>query len=156
MQIEQQNFHIAQFNVARMLAPLDDPLMQDFVNALQPINAIADGSPGFVWRLKDDSGDATAIQAFADETILINMSVWSTLEALKSFVYESNHLTFLRDKNRWFMPYGKPNLVLWWVEQDKLPTLADGTERLEMLSRDGPGPQAFTFANVYPPNQGED
>ena len=155
MQIEQRNFHIAQFNVAKMIASLDHPLMRDFVNALQPINAIADSSPGFVWRLKDDSGDATAIQAFADETILTNMSVWATLDALKRFVYESSHLKFLRDKKKWFMPYGKPNLVLWWVEQDKLPTLADGKDRLEMLSRNGPGPEAFTFANVFPPNEGE-
>lgn len=142
-------YHIAQFNVAKMVARLDDPIMQGFVDALEPINTMADNSPGFVWRLQDDSGDATSIQVFGDESILVNMSVWESLEAVKEFVYRSTHVNFLRDKKKWFGPLSGPNLVLWWVEQGHMPTVAEGKQRLEMLRSSGPSPQAFTFSRAF-------
>ena len=143
-------FHIAQFNVAKMVAPFDAPVMQGFVDALKPINAIADNSPGFVWRLQDDSGDATSIQAFEDGAILVNMSVWESLDALKKFVYKSKHLDFLRIKKNWFEPLPGPNLVLWWIEQSRTPTIAEGKRRLDLLSSNGPSPVAFTFFQPFP------
>lgn len=149
-------FHIAQFNVAKMVVPLSDPVMQGFVDALQPINAIADNSPGFVWRLQDDSGDATAIQAFEDETILVNMSVWADLSALQEFVYRTRHLQLLRDKKKWFAPYDKANLVLWWIEQGDTPTVAEGKRRLDILSRNGATREAFTFSTPFISPQSND
>ena len=143
-------FHIAQFNVAKMVAPFDAPVMQGFLNALKPINMIADNSPGFVWRLQDDRGDATSIQAFEDEAMLVNMSVWESLDALKKFVYKSKHLDFLRNKENWFEPLPEPNLVLWWIEQGHTPTIAEGKRRLDLLGSDGPSPVAFTFSEPFP------
>ena len=143
------NYHIAQFNVARMIASLDDSVMRGFVDGLEPINTMADESPGFVWRLKDDSGDATSIQAFGDEAILVNMSVWKSLDSLKRFVYRSAHLDFLRKKEAWFQPLGGPSLVLWWIQQDHIPTVAEGKQRLEMLGARGPSQEAFTFSQSF-------
>ncbi len=125
--------------------------MQDFVDGLVTINAVADASPGFIWRLKDDSGDATAVQALADETILINMSVWASPDALKDFVYGSEHLQYLRNKKKWFAPYGVPNLVLWWVKRMYIPTVAEGKERLHILTSNEPCPEAFNLATVFMP-----
>lgn len=144
------NYHIAQFNVARMIASLDDSVMQGFAKGLEPINNMADESPGFVWRLKDDNGDATSIQAYEDEAILVNMSVWESLDALKQFVYRSAHLDFLRKKAAWFKPLAGPSLVLWWIQQGHIPTLAEGKQRLEMLGVCGPSQDAFTFAQSFP------
>lgn len=144
------NYHIAQFNVARMVASLDDSVMQGFVDGLEPINTMADESPGFVWRLKDDSGDATSIHAFEDKAVLVNMSVWKSLDALKRFVYRSEHLDFLRKKRAWFEPLTGPSLVLWWIQQGHIPTVAEGKRRLEMLGARGPSQEAFTFSQSFP------
>ena len=143
-------YHIAQFNVAKMIASFDDLVMQDFVDGLEPINTMADNSPGFIWRLQDDSGDATSIQAFEDERILVNMSVWESLDALKGFVYRSAHLDFLRNKKVWFQPLTGSNLVLWWVQEGHIPTVAEGKRRLEILASRGPSQEAFTFSTSFP------
>ena len=148
------NYHIAQFNVAKMIAPFDDEIMQGFVDGLEPINKMADNSPGFVWRLQDDSGDATSIQVFEDKAILVNMSVWENLDALKRFVYQSAHLEFLRNKKAWFQPLTGPSLVLWWIRRGEIPAVAEGKRRLELLSTRGPSQEAFTFSQTFPaPNE---
>src|SRR5919198_2764622 len=95
-------FHLAQVNIGRLRAPLDDPSMLGFVSQLDPINAIADRSPGFVWRLQTDEGTATAVRPFEDERLLINMSVWESLEALADFVYRSAHTPVMRRRREWF------------------------------------------------------
>lgn len=143
--------HIAQFNVAKMIAPLTDPLMRDFVEALESINALADSSPGFFWRLQDDGGDATSIQAYEDETVLVNMSVWTSLEALKDFVYRSRHLHFLRNKKNWFAASRSSNLVLWWIDPGDIPTIDEGKRRLDILIKQGPYPEAFNFSSAFAP-----
>lgn len=143
-------YHIAQLNIAEMRAPLDDPVMVEFVEALDPINALADRSPGFVWRLQDDSGDATSIQVFEDETTLVNMSVWESVEALKDFVYKSAHAKIMRRKREWFDAHRSPCLVLWWIRKGHIPAAEEAVERLQMLTDNGPSPHAFTLSMVFP------
>ena len=143
-------FHLAQLNVARMRAPLEDPIMADFVAQLEHVNAVAEASPGFIWRLQTDDGDATAIRAFDDERILVNMSVWESLEALRNYVYNGDHLKVLRQRKQWFEPSDGPALVLWWILDGQLPSVEDAKERLQWLAQRRPSAEAFTFAKPYP------
>ena len=144
------NFHIAQINIARMLAPLDDPSMAVFVEQLAEVNALADESPGFVWRLADESGGAaTDIRAFDDDRILVNMSVWESIEALHEFSYRGHHAGVLRDRGKWFEPRSS-RLVLWWVAAGALPSVEDAKRKLELLEANGPTPDAFTFKEQFP------
>lgn len=145
------SYHLAQINIAHMVAPLDDPVMADFVAQLAEINAIADQSPGFVWRLQSEDGDATGIQAYEDDRILINMSVWESIEALHQYTYRSQHAGVFRNRKKWFTPLGAPHLALWWVPAGHLPTPAEGKQKLERLQRHGPTPEAFTFKQSFPP-----
>ncbi len=144
-------YHVAQLTVARMLAPLEDPQMAGFVARLDEVNAVADASPGFVWRLQTPDGDATAVGIDDDPTILVNLSVWSSIEALREYVYGGNHLAVLRRKRDWFGPYGGPHLVLWWLPAGRFPTVVEAQQRLDRLTRDGPGPLAFTITRPFPP-----
>ena len=141
--------HLAQINIARMRAPLDDPLMAGFVEALDPLNALADGSPGFVWRLQDEAGDATSIRVFEDPRTLVNLSVWESLATLRAYTYRNDHLALLRDRKRWFEPPDGPHLALWWIPAGHQPTPQEGQARLEHLRRHGPTPEAFTFKKVF-------
>ena len=144
-------FHLAQANIARMRVPIDDPSMADFVALLEPVNAVADRSPGFVWRLQTEDGDATSIRAFDDPLIFLNMSVWESADALKQFVYRSEHLPVFRDRSRWFDKLDRIPHVLWWVPAGHVPTVEEARERFEALWEKGPSPFAFTFARAYPP-----
>lgn len=144
--------HLAQANIARMVAPLDDPVMSGFVEQLEYINAVADRSPGFVWRLQTPEGDATAIRAFDDERILFNMSVWEDIDSLYDYTYRSDHLGPLRDRRKWFERMEGPHLALWWVPAGHLPTVEEAKDRLDLLAREGPGPRAFTFQRPYGPD----
>lgn len=144
------NYHLAQINVAQMLAPLDDPLMADFVAQLDHINAIAEQSPGFVWRLQGETGNATDIRAFEDERILVNMSVWESIEALHRFVYRSEHIAVYRPRKKWFEPI-TPSYVLWWIPVGHIPTVEEGEQKLELLAREGSSSAAFSFKQRFPP-----
>ena len=142
-------YHIAQINIARMRVPLDDPRMADFVDQLAEVNALADESAGFVWRLADDSGGAaTDIRAFDDERILVNMSVWESIDALHQISYRGRHASVLRDRGKWFEP-GSTGLVMWWVEAGKIPTVDEAKQKLELLAAHGPSPEAFTFRETF-------
>ena len=143
--------HLAQANVARMRAPIDDPLMASFVAQLDAINALAERSPGFVWRLQSDGGDATDIRAFEDPMLLINMSLWESVEALHDYVYRSDHVGLLRARRDWFVPNDGPVLVLWWVQAGELPTPEQAVEKLALLQANGPTPEAFTFRHRFGP-----
>ena len=122
-------FHIAQINTALAVASLDDPVMEGFVSQLEQVNALADESPGFVWRLADESGNAaTDIHAFDDERILVNMSVWESLEALRQFSYRGRHASLLRDRGKWFEP-GGTRLAMWWIAAGSVPSVADARSR---------------------------
>lgn len=142
-------FHIAQANIARMRAPLHDPIMEGFASRLEPLNALADASPGFVWRLQTDDGDATAIQVFDDELVLFNMSVWESIEALESYVYQTNHVGAVQKRAEWFERPTKSPLVLWWIAAGHIPTESEAKQRLETLWRNGPTAEAFTFRTRF-------
>jgi hypothetical protein len=139
---------VAQFNISKERHPLDHPAMRDFVERLAPINALADEWDGFVWRLHDASGNATAIRAFDDPSVIFNLSVWESLETLRRFTYQSDHAEMLRGRHRWFVPTGGPSYVLWWVEEDALPSLVEAKERLRYLQEHGPSAYAFTFTSI--------
>lgn len=148
-------FHLAQVNIGRIRAPLEDPIMDGFRTQLDPINALADRSPGFVWRLQTEDGNAMAIRPYADERMAINMSVWESLDALQQFVYRSGHVQPLRDRKQWFEPIEGPILVLWWIPVGHIPTVAEAQERLQLLTDRGPSPEAFTFRAPFPAPDGE-
>jgi hypothetical protein len=143
-------WQLAQVNVARARFPVDSAQMADFMALLDPINALADGTEGFVWRLQTEAGDATALRPFDDDRIMINMSVWESFEALRSFVYLSSHLEVMRRRREWFERMAQAYLVLWWIPAGQLPTLADAKARLDMLRERGASPAAFTFHDRYP------
>ncbi len=143
--------HLAQVNIGRFRAPLDDPIMEGFRAALDPINALADRSPGFVWRLQTEDGNATAIRPYGGDSLMaINVSVWDSLEALQHFVYKSGHVGTLRARQQWFEPLVGPVLALWWIPVGHVPTVAEAVERLAHLETHGPSPHAFTFRTPYP------
>jgi hypothetical protein len=141
-------WNIAQLNVARMLAPLEDPLMEEFVKNLEPINTLADQSAGFVWRLKEDAGNATAIPFSDDKSILINMSVWKSIDDLMAFAYKSGHREVMMKRKQWFEPM-KFYLALWYVPKHSFPSIEDARFRLSYLEKNGPTPMAFTFARRF-------
>ncbi|HSL30615.1 MAG TPA: DUF3291 domain-containing protein [Anaerolineales bacterium] len=143
-------YHIAQINVARMLAPIDDPVMADFVAQLPPVNALAEESPGFVWRLQSESGDATAIKVYEDDMIIINLTVWESVDALREYVYTGAHHAVLRDRKRWFEKFDGPYYALWWLPAGQLPTAEQGKRRLEYLRKHGDTAYAFSFKHVFP------
>jgi hypothetical protein len=144
-------FHLAQVNIGRLRAPIEDPIMNGFRSQLDPINALADRSPGFVWRLQTEDGNAIAIRPFADERMAVNLSVWESLEALQQFVYRSAHVQPLRDRTQWFEPIEGPILALWWIPAGHIPSVAEAQERLQHLKEHGPSPHAFTFRSPFPP-----
>lgn len=125
--------------------------MAGFVERLEPLNALADTSPGFVWRLQTEEGDATEIDVFGDELVLFNMSVWESVEALETYVYKSHHVNAVQKRTKWFERPEKSPLVLWWIEAGTLPTIEEGKARLEKLWADGPTAEAFTFRHRFDP-----
>ncbi|MET1001140.1 MAG: DUF3291 domain-containing protein [Acidimicrobiia bacterium] len=143
------SWHVAQVNVARLLAPLDAPEIADFVANLDPVNAIAEQSPGYVWRLQDDSGNATSITVDPDPLIIMNMSVWESIEALEAFVRNGAHVAIMRRRREFFERAAEAYLALWWVPVGAEPTPADAFERLAHLRANGPSPFAFTFRDRY-------
>jgi hypothetical protein len=144
------SYHLAQINIALPRAPLGSPLLAEFMAALDPINALADASPGFVWRLQTEDGNATAVRAFDDERLIVNMSVWESLEVLADFVYRSDHTGVMRRRRQWFEPM-RLYVALWWVPAGHVPTVAEAEERLRHLEAHGPTPFAFTFRQPFPP-----
>ncbi|WBB89999.1 DUF3291 domain-containing protein [Verrucosispora sp. WMMC514] len=140
--------HLAQLNIARLRAPIDSPELADFVAQLPEINDLAERSPGYVWRLQDESGDATALRPFGPD-IIVNLTVWQSVESVRGFVYRTAHLEPMRRRREWFVPLDRPHLVLWWIPVGVLPTITEAAERLELLTA-GPSPEAFTLREPYP------
>jgi hypothetical protein len=145
-----QKYQLAQCNVGRAKGPIDAPVMAGFAARLDDINALADGAPGFVWRLQTDDGNATSVQAFEDNLILFNMSVWESPEHLRSFVYRSDHAKVMRQRKSWFERFDGVYLVLWWVQAGHIPTVNEAKERLAHLQAHGESPHAFSFARLFP------
>ncbi len=142
--------HLAQINIGRLIAPLDDPRIAGFVAQLEPINRLADNSPGFIWRLQSEQGNATDVVYNDDPLMIVNMSVWESLEALKDFIYQSRHIHVFRDRAKWFEKMELPHYCLWWVPVSHRPTVAEGRVRLEHYQRHGSTPEAFWFNEWHP------
>jgi heme-degrading monooxygenase HmoA len=145
--------HLAQFNIGRMRGPLEGPVMSGFVARLDEINALADKAPGFVWRLQTDAGNATYLRPYDDDRIIVNMSVWESPEAVRAFVYGSQHAEVLRRRLDWFEKLETPILVLWWVPAGHIPSIDEAKKRLEYLQEHGPSPFAFLFRALFPPDE---
>ncbi len=143
--------HVAQLNVGRLRAPLNDPSIDDFRMNLARINALADASPGFVWRLQDDHGDATGIKPFGDELEIVNLSVWASIETLTDFAYRSAHRELLRRRREFFETPNGPILCLWWVVEGAIPSVEEAVARLDHLRENGPTLTAFTFRHRFEP-----
>jgi hypothetical protein len=146
----ERSWLLAQINVARALHPLDAPEMAGFMDRLDDVNALADRAPGFVWRLKDESGNATDLQPFDDPLIIVNMSVWRSVEALFAFAYRSGHTEVLRARKQWFEMPAEAHMALWWHAGGDPPSLEEGKARLAHLRRHGPTARAFTFKRHFP------
>lgn len=142
-------YQIAQVNIARMLGEIDSPVMAEFVANLDRINAVADAAPGFVWRLQTEEGDATALRVFDDSYLIINMSVWDSIDALFRYTYASDHTDIFRRRGEWFSRLETPHLALWWVEADHRPTPEEAKAKLEYLHEHGATPEAFTFKKRF-------
>src|SRR5882724_7578337 len=143
------DFELAQVNIGRARGAPDQPIMAGFMAELAAINALADGSPGFVWRLQTEDGDATAVRPYADTRILINLSVWADLAALRAFVYRSPHATVMRSRRDWFERFDRVYVALWWVPAGHRPTVAEAVERLGHLEQHGATGDSFTFAEPF-------
>ena len=142
------NYQLAQLNIARVLAPIDSPTLADFVANLDRINELAESSSGFVWRLKDEAGDATAIRPFGDD-VIVNMSVWQDILALKNYVYYSGHLDVMRRRREWFERMAEAHMVLWWMPKNHIPTVEEALQRLDTLREKGSTQDAFTFREPF-------
>jgi Domain of unknown function (DUF3291) len=140
--------HLAQINIGRLLYAQDDPRVAEFMDNLDRVNAAAERMPGFVWRLKDDSGNATSISAYEDPTILLNMSVWESAETFEAFVWRTVHAGFYRRRTGWFEPPAGPHFAMWWIEPGHVPTPAEGRARLEHLTQHGPSDHAFGWEDL--------
>jgi hypothetical protein len=142
--------HLAQVNIGRLRAPLDSPQLAGFVAALEPINALADAAPGFVWRLQTEDGDATALRPFADDMMIINMSTWTSLDVLRDFVFRSDHRAVMARRREYFEKLDEVFIALWWVRAGHRPPTEEAKDRLALLDRLGPTPSAFTFRTAFP------
>jgi len=146
-------YHIAQVNIGRVKAPLDDPSMAGFVNRLDEINALADRSAGFVWRLQTTEGNATYFRPYDDDRILLNMSVWATLEDLRRYVYHTAHVELLQQRQAWFEKFAGVYAALWWVPAGHIPGIDEARKRIAHLAAHGPTQFAFTFKTVFQPDE---
>lgn len=144
---------IAQVNIARMKGQLDEPVMAGFVARLDEINALADGSPGFVWRLQNDGGNATYLRPYDDDRILFNLSVWQSIEELKAYVYRTAHAELLRDRASWFDRFDGAQMAMWWVPAGHRPSVDEAKARLAHLAAHGASQFAFTFRSIFPPDE---
>lgn len=141
-------YELAQLNIARMVAPLESPVLADFVANLDRINALAEQSPGYVWRLQTEDGDATALRPLGED-MLVNLSVWKDIESVYNYVYKSAHVEVMRRRKEWFERMRAAYTVLWWVPQGHRPTVEEAITKLAQLRAHGPGPEAFTFKQPF-------
>lgn len=140
--------HLAQVNVAKLLKPIDHPDIAEFVDNVDRINALAEGHPGFVWRMSGDYENEEATRIFGDPMLLINYSIWETPEDLKNFVYRSGHMEVFRKKSNWFEQPKKSPLAMWWVKPGEIPSIEEAKRRLELLHDQGESEEVFTFKRI--------
>ena len=149
-------YELAQLNIGVIKGPIDSPVMAEFVANLDPINALAERTPGFLWRLKTDEGNATSIRPYPEnENMAVNMSVWKDVDSLRLFVFHTEHVEIMRLRSEWFEKMDEAFLVLWWVPKGHKPTIEEAKARLEVLRAKGPTAEAFTFRQAFPPPDAE-
>lgn len=145
------NYQLAEINVGRIKGvDINDPIMKEFVDNLDTINKLAEESDGFVWRLKDESNNATALNPFNDEQVIVNISVWEDVDSLMNYVYKSFHTDFLKRRKEWFKTYGKVNTAMWWIKEGEFPTLEEAAAKIKYLQENGSSEIAFDFRNQFP------
>ncbi len=146
-----RKYQLAQINIARMKGMnIDDPVMKEFVDNLDAVNALAEQSEGFVWRLKDDSNNATNHNPYDDEQVIVNISVWETIEQLEHFMYRTLHADFLKRRREWFQTYGKAYVAMWWIPNGQIPTLEEAVSNLDYLQKNGASEKVFDFRKKFP------
>ena len=143
------DYHVAQLNVARAVAPFDDPRMADFMALLDEVNLLAEHSPGFVWRLQGPSGNSTDLHVGADPLVIVNLTVWETANDLFAFTYRSDHRSVFARRFEWFERWEGPSVALWWQPTGTMPTIDEAFRRLQLLADNGPTPEAFTFKQQF-------
>ena len=144
-------YQLAEINIARMKGvDINDPIMQEFVDNLDKVNAVAESSNGFVWRLKDDNNNATSLNPYNDEQVIINISVWETIESLEHFMYKTFHTEFLKRRKEWFQTFGKAYTAMWWIEAGKYPTMQEAVDKLDYLQKNGASTVVFDFKHKFP------
>lgn len=144
------DWDLAQVNIGRLVAPEGDPRVQEFFDELDRINALAEASPGFLWRLKTEEGNATAIKPTADPLLIVNLSVWRDADALFEFVYRSAHTPVMAKRKQFFQRFEGHYQALWWVAAGHRPSVDEALAKLWHLDRFGPTPHAFTFKARFP------
>ncbi len=144
--------HLAQINIGRMIGPgINDPSMKSFVDQLEAINALAETSPGFIWRFKEEGGNATAFDPYGDQKMIVNFSVWQDLASLEAYVYKSAHTEVMKNRRQWFERMEKPYYALWYVPAGHIPDFNEANDRLRYLQEYGPSPMAFDFRSKFSP-----
>ena len=128
---------------------INDPIMKEFVENLDAVNQIAEKSEGFVWRLKDENNNATSLNPYNDETIIINVSVWKSIETLENFMYRTFHSDFLKRRKEWFLTYGSAHTAMWWIPEGHIPTMQEAVDKLSFLQTNGPSPNSFDFRHKF-------
>lgn len=142
---------LAQLNITKLKAGLEDPIMKEFKDFLAPVNQLAEESAGFVWRLKDENGEAAidVESPFEDPMIFVNMSVWEDFESLRFYTYDTVHSYFLKSRKKWSEKMDSHQVVLWWIEKDHIPTLVEAKVKLDQLEQQGSSPSAFSLRELY-------
>ena len=143
-------YQLAQINIARMIGvDINDPIMQEFVDNLDRVNALAEQSPGFIWRLKDESNNASSFNPYDDVKVIINISVWESVETLEQFTYKTFHTDFLRRRKEWFKKMGEAHFAMWWIPKGRFPTVEEAVAKLDLLQKEGPSPAVFNFKTSF-------
>lgn len=146
-----QNYQLAEINVAHMKGVnIDDPIMKEFVDNLDNVNELAERSKGFVWRLKDEDNDATSFNPYNNEQIIINVSVWDSVEDLGNYVFKTFHSDFLKRRKEWFHTYGKVHTAMWWIPAGQFPTVQEAVDKLDDLQKNGASQEVFNFRAKFP------
>lgn len=144
-------FQLAEINIARMKGVnINDPIMQEFVENLERVNSIAEASEGFVWRLKDENNNATSMNPYEDEQVIINVSVWESFETLEHFMYQTFHSEFLKRRKEWFQNFGTAHTAMWWIPAGQFPTMQEAVDQLDYLQKNGASQKVFDFRNKFP------
>jgi hypothetical protein len=143
-------YQLAEINIGRIKGVnINDPIMKEFVDNLDSVNQLAESSEGFVWRLKDDSNNATNLNPFDDEQVIINISVWESVEALEKFTFKTFHTDFLKRRKEWFQQLGKAYFAMWWIPKGQYPTMEEAIAKLDFLQQNGASEQVFTFREKF-------